>query len=1033
MVSSTVTGGYISNERTISGNRFGILVSSQSALTDGITNSGTLSAITGNRTGIRLDSSSIGGSIYNQNQGIIAGDTSAGILLNSSTLAGGIANVGTLSVIDGYYAGILLGFSVISSGINNSGTVSGHGSGIAIFLSTASGGLSNSGLIRGLADNGISIENNTFFDGNIVNLAGGTISGNDTALKVYGASTITGAIINSGTASAIDGSALGIYLGASTLGGSIVNEGRISGGGGANNIGIGISLAGGYLVGSIVNQGTIGGVGTVSGPTGTVRGLSLVTGSQINGITNSGTISAGGVSYADAIYVKKTRITQGITNSGTASAIDGSGRALYLNSSTLGGSIVNEGRISSVRESAIVVDRLSMTGGISNSGTIIGGAGGAIYLEDSTLGAIHNTGIVTNSGTVFSSITVDGSNLTDIRNIGANARIEGPGAGISVWFGSSLSGGITNTGTIAGATYAGIYVIGSTITGGITNSGTIRGGSKAIDVDANSSLSGITIAGNNAKFIGAVVAANTPATVASAATYTMDNGQQFTVSGFTNAGTLKIGATTTTGSIGTITGNFTNTGTFSPVVASNGNYGKLVVSGNATLGGMLYADAASVVQGALTDGSTLAGVITANSVTGTFSGNAGSYDNSDFYDLTPVYGAGTVGLTIAAVSQTPVLTATTNTGNTPAAGSATVFDGIITNAVPVVTVPGALQMTEVITALDALAGQSDQALSNAVTQTLPLLTGGSLVATGNALSGINRVIQARQESNHGLSSGDGFLGDRKYWMKPFGSWASQDDIKGVSGFDANTWGIALGADTTLDRATRLGVAFAYAKSSIDSNSSVAPQSADVAVHQLIGYGSYSLSEATEFSFQVDYGLNRNKGRRSISFVPAVASADYDGSSLHLGVGLGHTLKLSEATTLTPAVRLDYTRMKDDAYTESGAGALNLNVAGRSAEEGIVGVDAKLAHKLSDRTTFTANLGVGYDVIGDRASITSAYAGAPGASFATYGLEPSPWSVRAGLGVVYQASDRTEITARYDAEHREDFLNQTASVKLRWAF
>ena len=31
------------------------------------------------------------------------------------------------------------------------------------------------------------------------------------------------------------------------------------------------------------------------------------------------------------------------------------------------------------------------------------------------------------------------------------------------------------------------------------------------------------------------------------------------------------------------------------------------------------------------------------------------------------------------------------------------------------------------------------------------------------------------------------------------------------------------------------------------------------------------------------------------------------------------------------------------------------------------------------------------------------------------------------------SDRTEITARHDAEHREDFLNQTAAVKLRWAF
>lgn len=360
-----------------------------------------------------------------------------------------------------------------------------------------------------------------------------------------------------------------------------------------------------------------------------------------------------------------------------------------------------------------------------------------------------------------------------------------------------------------------------------------------------------------------------------------------------------------------------------------------------------------------------------------------------------------------------VLSAVRNTGNKPAEGAAEVIDNH--------------------SALSSLFSGTDQQISEAVSQTLPLLTGGSQVAVSAALSGINRVIQARIESNRGLSSGDTFFGDRKLWMKPFGSWADQNDRGGVSGFDASIWGLALGADGTLDDKTRLGVAFAYANGNVESNSTVAPQSADVSVYQLIGYGSRSLDASTELNFQIDVGQNKNKGRRTIAFASTVASADYDSWTAHAGVGVGRTFMLKERTNFTPSVRADYTWFKDESYSETGAGLLNLNVNSRSSEELILSVDGKLTHEVNPRTTVTANVGVGYDVINDRVSIISAFAGAPSARFTTNGLDPSPWLTRAGLGVVYQVNDRIQITARYDAEYREDFLNQTASAKARWAF
>lgn len=364
-----------------------------------------------------------------------------------------------------------------------------------------------------------------------------------------------------------------------------------------------------------------------------------------------------------------------------------------------------------------------------------------------------------------------------------------------------------------------------------------------------------------------------------------------------------------------------------------------------------------------------------------------------------------------------VLGSSTTLSNSPAYGGAAVIDAT----------PGLL-------ALFTGAGLStDQQISDAASQTLPLLTGGSMIAAGNALSGINRVVQARIEANRGMSSGEDFLGDRRFWLKPFGSWADQDDRNGVSGFESDTWGIALGLDGTRSSTTRLGLAFAYARSDVTSKSSVAPQSADVSVFQLIGYGSHSLDASTEINFQVDVGYNDNAGRRTIAFTSTVASADYGSWTAHAGIGLGRSYRIKQDTTLTPSLRIDYTRIEDDAYSETGAGLLNLNVDGRGSEELILGLDGKLAHELNARSTLTANLGVGYDALNDRASITAAFAGAPSASFATYGLDPSPWMARAGLGLVYRMQNGVEVTARYDAEYREDFLNQTASVKARWVF
>lgn len=432
--------------------------------------------------------------------------------------------------------------------------------------------------------------------------------------------------------------------------------------------------------------------------------------------------------------------------------------------------------------------------------------------------------------------------------------------------------------------------------------------------------------------------------------------------------------------------------------------GPAILVGNATSSADNpgYNDGVTTFIGAIDDSGTFSTV--------TFWGEAAGGD--------VLYGGGVIRyalLPIGALSGLSVSSAVVALNNSPAVNAAAVIDAT----------PGLAALFAGLT--------TDQQLSSAASQTLPLLTGGSIVALNGALTGINRVVQARIDANRGLSAGDEFLGDRHIWLKPFGSWTDQDDRRSVSGYTADTYGVVAGVDGTVSETLRIGGAFAYANVSVDGNSATAPQDADIDMYRLIGYGSHVLDERTEINFQADVGLSRNQGRRQIALTATVASASYGSRSAHLGVGIGRTYTLNERTRLVPSARVDYTWFRDESYTETGAGPLNLHVRARTSEALLVALDAKLTHQIDNRLTLTANLGAGYDLINERTSITSAFAGAPGASFVTYGIDPRPWLARGGLGAIYQPKDDLEITGRYDVEHQSGYLNQTASVKFNWAF
>jgi len=448
-----------------------------------------------------------------------------------------------------------------------------------------------------------------------------------------------------------------------------------------------------------------------------------------------------------------------------------------------------------------------------------------------------------------------------------------------------------------------------------------------------------------------------------------------------------------------------------------GQFSQLAISGKASLGGVLEVDVAS--GSPLVPGNRLRPVIQATG--GVQNRFTSVTDNSTLFNLKPVYGANYVDLLLVAESDSGVSGALQGLGNSQAGQAGRVLDGIISRD------PGSAL------ALMFVPLTSNAQVVQAVSQSLPLLTGNNVLVSQTVLANVGQLVQNRLNVMTGLAAGDSQLADRHFWLKPFGSRIDQADGNGSSGYRASTAGLAFGMDGLLTDIDRVGLAMAYADAGVESNSTVAPHHARAKVYQLIGYGSRNLAPGTELSWQLDAGLNNNWGTRNILFAGLAARSRFDTYTAHAGMRLTRNLALSERTDLAPSVGLDYVWLRNGGYLETGAGALNLQVNRQSVEQLLVSGDARFTHRLDNGVNLLANLGLAYDLRDQQAAVVAAYAGAPGAYFLTRGVESDPWILRAGIGVSTLTATGLEFQGRLDAEHRQGFNNRSASVNLRWAF
>ncbi|MBL9090307.1 MAG: autotransporter domain-containing protein [Planctomycetaceae bacterium] len=815
-----------------------------------------------------------------------------------------------------------------------------------------------------------------------------------------------------------------------------------SGNGGGTGGGPGVGGDGGLALGGAVFVGN-GGTLTILSST-SIDGSNTATGGA-GGVGSGGNGTAGN-GNGGALYV-------GI---GTTSIFDTSGTDINV-----AGNIFSNGTINVQGGNATV----NWIGGTTTQSTAFGG--GTINVNSGTLNGTTNslTGniVVNNLGTGHLRFTQTGTGVVNANITGAgDVTIAGTGTVIYA-AAQAYTGGttVTNTATLLGAT--------STLSGTINTATATANVQFAQDFDGTYSGS-LTGSGNLIKTgAGNVTLGNT----SYGGTTTISAGK-LTVNG-TNQSDFNIAAAGTLGGNSTITGNVVNSGTVSPgnsigTTQINGNYTANVGSNqvieiqpsaapvagtdndliNATGTATINGGTVSVLgnAGAYTNGATYTFLQAAGGRAGNFSGIT---DNLTFFDASLVYGGTFAAFTLTRnnasfvpFAQTPnqqaVAAYIDQTGPGATGDYATVVDAVA--SLPTAQLPNAFdQMSGTI--YPSAASFGIQQATNMVftlrrqtrldTLFQPLPGMESPLVQNDDDSEEEDIVYVSYQKQANSAEFVPVLRTRRVrrpvwngWNASYGTYDNGVNNGGRFGGAGNMTSIY----RNISGGLKFGLFGAYNHARLEQGFPV--QSVSVDDGQFGSYLRADVSEAYFLSVS-SFGIDSYQGRREIQFgaINRLANSSYDGTQFTQYFEAGAKV-LEWPFDMEPFLGLQYTRVNQDSFTETGADALNLNVNGITADGLETLFGTHLATDVGSVRPEIRAIWI-HEFMSSTATMTSTFAGAGGVAFPTTGLDlGNDWGL-IGSGLSWFCTDRLTFTANYDALFTDatTFHMGSGSVQFHW--
>lgn len=805
-------------------------------------------------------------------------------------------------------------------------------------------------------DGRVRVENGTTTLSGTNTYTGGTVISGGTLIGNSGGSFGTGAIVNN-AALVVNG------------GGTLSNG--ISGSGSFEKAGSGtltLSGANTYAGGTTISGGTL--VATTTSLAGDVANYGTLVFDQNTDGTFAGDISGTGNLVKDGTGI--VSLTGTLTYRGTTTVRAGK---LIGNTSTLGGSVVNEGRLefdqafngtysSVISGSGSVLKTgagvLTMTGANSYTGGTTIAAGTLAGNADSFgTGAIVNNGslVINGAGTFANAVSGAGS----LEKIGA--------------------GKLTATGNSS-----------------YTGSTQVSGGTLSV----NGNLASIVTVGNGA-FLGG-------------------NGAIGGLS-LLSGGTLAPG-----NSIGTLTvngnANLASGSTYAVEVDGNGNADRLAATGTVTIGNnanLLVTPENGTDTGATYALNTQYTIITADG------GVTGTFDNvtENFAYLTAAVEK--------SVDQKSMFLTLNRTTTDPGAFAAAVSTRNAKSAANAVEALGSgntlydkalyLRADETQTAFAQLSGELHASVGAALTERSRF----SRDAILNRLRDAFAPETPAGSGNAGLGANPSSLDGVTVWSHGFGSWSDYGSDGNGAAVDVNGGGLLMGADTRVGDNWRFGLAGGYGQDRVSENALDA--SADVGSYYIAAYGGTTAGPAS-LRFGAIHALQNVESRRAISFSGFTDSlkGDYDASTSQIFAEGSWRFDFDQ-THVEPYANLAYVNTRTDGFAETG-GAAVLSSSSRHYEQVYSTVGLRVGHDfMLEDMTGKVTAGIGWrHAFGDMTPDTD-LSFASGGSFTVASTGPARDAALLDLSFGFDLTEKASLSLGYNAVLGERIADQGATARL----
>jgi outer membrane autotransporter protein len=273
------------------------------------------------------------------------------------------------------------------------------------------------------------------------------------------------------------------------------------------------------------------------------------------------------------------------------------------------------------------------------------------------------------------------------------------------------------------------------------------------------------------------------------------------------------------------------------------------------------------------------------------------------------------------------------------------------------------------------------------------------------------------------------------WVEVVGHWQKMDGNSNTPGVKQNTTGLFLGADEEVGSSGwRVGGSVGY--TSADAKVSSRDASADISSYSAAVYGGKGFSHGAN-RINVIGGLAYTKhsieSERSVAALNQNLKADYSAHTAQLFAEVGYAMGQYDKQGFEPFVGITLGEQRSDSFKESGGfAALSSQSSRDTLASTTLGVRAHSDFVLAGKDTrVRGTLGVRHAWGKLSQNRTMAFEGS--SSFTVAGAPLARNTALVGLQAEMALSRYSALVLGYNGEYGSGSRDQSASVKVRWAF